>query len=58
MPGNATTSTSSTVAASRPAEMGRVTSVEKDRCIANVMPGSKITEVLEGDQVIPAHPES
>ena len=35
-----------------------ISDVQKDRCIANVMPGSKITEVLEGDQVIPAHPES
>jgi hypothetical protein len=36
----------------------RVTSVQKDRCIANVLPGWKITEVLEGDQVIPAFPQS
>ena len=35
-----------------------VTSIQKDRCIANVMPGWKLGEVLEGDQVIPAHPAS
>jgi len=35
-----------------------ISDVQKDRSIANVMPGSKIGEVLEGDQVIPAHPES
>jgi exonuclease VII large subunit len=35
-----------------------ISDVQKDRCIANVMPGWKIGEVLEGDQVIPAHPES
>ena len=35
-----------------------ISDVQKDRCIANVMPGSKISEVLEGDQVIPAYPES
>ena len=36
----------------------KVTSVQKDRCIANVLPGWKISEVLEGDQVIPALPQS
>jgi len=35
-----------------------VRTVQKDRCIANVMPGWKLGEVLEGDQVIPAHPAS
>lgn len=35
-----------------------VRSIQKDRSIANVMPGWKIGEVMEGDQVIPAHPES
>ena len=35
-----------------------VRSIQKDRCIANVMPGWKLGEVLEGDQVIPAHPAS
>jgi hypothetical protein len=34
----------------------KVTSVQKDRCIANVLPGSKLGEVLEGDKVIPAYP--
>ena len=34
----------------------KITSVQKDRCIANVLPGWKLGEVLEGDQVIPAHP--
>lgn len=34
-----------------------ITSVQKDRCIANVMPGWKLGDVLEGDQVIPAYPE-
>jgi myosin heavy subunit len=37
----------------------RVTSVQKDRCIANVMQGpSKLGEPIEGDLVIPAHPAS
>jgi hypothetical protein len=36
----------------------KVTSVQKDRCIANVMPGWKLGEVMEGDQVIPAYPKS
>jgi hypothetical protein len=35
-----------------------VRSVEQDRSIANVMPGWKLGELLEGDQVIPAHPGS
>ena len=35
-----------------------VRSVQKDRSIANVLPGWKIGEVLEGDQVIPAYPAS
>ncbi len=34
----------------------KITSVQKDRCIANVMAGWKLGQVLEGDQVIPAHP--
>ena len=34
----------------------KVTSVQKDRSIANVLPGSKLGEVLEGDKVIPAYP--
>jgi hypothetical protein len=35
-----------------------VRSVEKDRCIANVVPGWKLGEVIEGDEVTPAHPAS
>jgi len=36
----------------------RVRSVQKDRCIANVMPGWKLGDVVEGDLVIPAYPAS
>lgn len=36
----------------------KVRSVQKDRCIANVMPGWQLGEILEGDEVIPAHPET
>jgi len=36
----------------------KVTSVQKNRSIANVMPGWQLGEVLEGDQVIPAYPTS
>ena len=35
-----------------------VRSVQKDRCIANVLPGWELSEVMEGDMVIPAHPAS
>lgn len=35
-----------------------ISEVQKGRCIANLVPGWKIGEVVEGDQVIPAHPES
>ena len=35
-----------------------ISSVQKDRCIANVMPGWKLGEVFEGDEVTPAHPAS
>jgi len=35
-----------------------VRTVEKDRCIANIMPGWKLGEVFEGDVVTPAHPAS
>jgi flagellar biosynthesis chaperone FliJ len=35
-----------------------VRSMEKDRCIANIMPGWKLGEVIEGDEVTPAHPAS
>lgn len=34
-----------------------VRSVQKDRSVANVMPGWQLGEVMEGDMVIPAHPE-
>lgn len=30
--------------------------VEKDRCIANIVPGWKLGELIEGDEVSPAHP--
>jgi hypothetical protein len=36
----------------------RVRTVQKDRSIANVIPGWQLGEVMEGDQVIPAHPAS
>jgi hypothetical protein len=36
----------------------KVRSVQKDRSIANVLPGWQLGEVMEGDQVIPAHPAS
>ena len=35
-----------------------VRSVQKDRSIANVLPGWELGEVMEGDMVIPAHPAS
>ena len=35
-----------------------VRSVEKDRCIANLIPGWKLGEMIEGDFVTPAHPAS
>lgn len=34
----------------------RVRSVEKTRCIANIVPGWKIGEVIEGDSVLPVQP--
>jgi hypothetical protein len=34
-----------------------VRSMEKNRSIANVMPGWKLGEVIEGDEVSPAHPD-
>ena len=36
----------------------KITSVQKNRSIANIVPGWKLGEVLEGDQVIPAYPAS
>jgi hypothetical protein len=35
-----------------------VRTVEKDRSIANIVPGWKLGEVIEGDEVVPAHPAS
>ena len=35
-----------------------VRSVEKNRCIANLVPGWKLGEVIEGDEVTPAYPAS
>jgi len=35
-----------------------IRSAQKNRCIANVLPGWQLGEVMEGDQVTPAHPES
>ena len=36
----------------------KVSSVTKARSVANVMPGWQLSEVMEGDQVVPAHPAS
>ena len=36
----------------------KVSSVTKERSVANVMPGWQLGEVMEGDQVVPAHPAS
>ena len=35
-----------------------IRSVQRDRCIANMVPGWKLGDIFEGDQVIPAHPAS
>jgi hypothetical protein len=35
-----------------------VRSVQKDRSIANLVPGWQLGEIIEGDEVIPAHPAS
>jgi hypothetical protein len=35
-----------------------VTRTDKDRSVANVMPGWKLGEIFEGDTVTPAHPAS
>lgn len=35
-----------------------VSRLDKDRCIANVIPGWKLGDVIEGDEVSPAHPAS
>ena len=31
----------------------RITSVQKERCIANIMPGWKLKDIMEGDAVLP-----
>lgn len=36
----------------------RVRSVQKNRCIANVLPGWKLADLMEGDMVIAANPAS
>jgi len=36
----------------------KVSGVEKNRSVANVLPGWQLGEVMEGDQVIPAYPAS
>jgi cell shape-determining protein MreC len=33
-----------------------IRSIEKNRCIANIMPGWKLGQVIEGDEVTPAYP--
>jgi cell shape-determining protein MreC len=35
-----------------------VSNVQKDRSIANLVPGWQLGEIIEGDEVIPAHPAS
>lgn len=35
-----------------------IRSVQKDRSIANLIPGWKLGEIIEGDEVCPAHPAS
>jgi hypothetical protein len=35
-----------------------VSSVQKNRSIANLVPGWQLGDIIEGDQVIPAHPSS
>jgi len=35
-----------------------IRTVQKDRCIANIVPGWKLGELIEGDVVTPAHPTS
>jgi hypothetical protein len=35
-----------------------VRTIEKNRCIANIIPGWKLGEEIEGDEVTPAHPAS
>jgi hypothetical protein len=35
-----------------------VRTIEKDRSIANIVPGWKLGAIIEGDEVVPAHPAS
>jgi len=35
-----------------------IRSVQRNRCIANLVPGWQLGDIFEGDQVIPAHPAS
>ncbi len=35
-----------------------VSRVQKDRCVANLVPGWKLGDMIEGDEVSPAHPAS
>jgi hypothetical protein len=35
-----------------------VRSIQRDSCIANIVPGWKLGDVIEGDEVSPAHPAS
>ncbi len=35
-----------------------VRSIQRNRCIANIVPGWKLGDVIEGDEVSPAHPAS
>ncbi len=35
-----------------------ISSVQRNRCIANMVPGWQLGDIYEGDQVIPAHPAS
>jgi len=36
----------------------KISSVQKERCVANIMPGWELGDVLDGDQAIPANPSS
>jgi cell shape-determining protein MreC len=36
----------------------KVSRVQNDRCVADLMPGWELAEILEGDVVIPAYPQS
>ena len=36
----------------------KISSVQKERCVANILPGWQLGDVLEGDLVIPAFPAS